>query len=57
MKLVGYLFKKLLPFLLGSVFFFSLVLNLVDLFMNLTNYLQNQAGIKDVLTVMLYYTP
>lgn len=57
MKLVGYLFKKLFPFFLGSVFFFSLVLNIVDLFMNLTNYLQNEASIKDVLKVMLYYSP
>lgn len=57
MKLVLYLFKKIIPFFLGSVLFFCLILNLVDLFMNLTNYLQNNASFKDVLKVLLYYTP
>lgn len=57
MKLVIYLFKKIMPFFLGSVLFFCLILNLVDLFMNLTNYLQNNASIKDVLKVLLFYTP
>ncbi len=39
------------------MFFFSLVLNLVDLFMHIANYLQNNCSVKDILTVMLYYAP
>lgn len=57
MKLVIYLFKKVFPLFLGSVFFFSLVLNLVDLFMNIATYLQNNCPVKDILRVMLYYVP
>lgn len=57
MKLVGYIFRKIFPFFIGSLVFFSLVLNLVDLFMNLTTYLQNSAKMSDVFMVMLYYTP
>jgi len=57
MKLVGYLFKKIIPFFIGSLVFFSLVLNLVDLFMNLTTYLQNSAKFPEIFKVMLYYTP
>ena len=57
MKLVGYIFKKIIPFFIGSLVFFSLVLNLVDLFMNLTTYLQNSAKMSDVFKVMALYTP
>ena len=57
MKLVLYIFRKILPLFLGAVFFFALVLNLVDLFMNISTYLQNNCSSKDILTVMLYYVP
>lgn len=57
MKLVKYLFKRFLPFLLGAMGFFSLVLLLVDLLMNLWKYMQNEASVQDVLYVMLLYFP
>lgn len=57
MKLVYYLFRKIIPLFLGAMFFFSFVLNLVDLFMNITNYLQNNCAVKDIGKVMLYYIP
>ena len=57
MKLVIYLLKKVLPLFLGAMFFFALVLNLVDLFMNIATYLQNNCSGKDILMVMIYYVP
>lgn len=57
MKLVIYIFKKIIPLFIGAVFFFALVLNLVDLFMNISTYLQNNCSAKDILTVMYYYVP
>lgn len=57
MKLVIYLLKKVIPLFLGAMFFFALVLNLVDLFMNIATYLQNNCSGKDMLLVMAYYVP
>lgn len=57
MKLVGYLLKKIIPLFIGAVLFFALVLNLVDLFMNLTTYLQNGCSWHDIGVVMLNYIP
>ena len=57
MKLVIYLFKKVIPLFFGAMFFFALVLNLVDLFMNIATYLQNNCSAKDILLVMAYYVP
>ena len=57
MKLIIYLLKKVLPLFFGAMFFFALVLNLVDLFMNIANYLQNNCPAKDILMVMAYYVP
>ena len=57
MKLVIYLFKKIIPLFFGAMFFFALVLNLVDLFMNIATYLQNNCSLKDMLMVMAYYVP
>ena len=57
MKLVIYIFKKIIPLFIGAIFFFALVLNLVDLFMNISTYLQNNCSAKDILTVMIYYVP
>lgn len=57
MKLVIYLFKKVIPLFFGAMFFFALVLNLVDLFMNIATYLQNNCSGKDIMMVMAYYVP
>jgi len=57
MKLVGYIFKKIMPLFVGTVIFFSLVLNLVDLFMHIATYLQNDSSWHDILKVMLLYVP
>lgn len=57
MKLVLYLFKKIIPVFFGAVFFFSVVLNMVDLFMNISTYLQQQAPAGAVLRVMVLYIP
>ena len=57
MKLIEYLFKKIIPVFLGATLFFSLVINLVDLFINITTYLQNECPARDILRVMLYYVP
>lgn len=57
MKLVGYLYKKVFPLFIGATIFFSLVLNLVDLFIHIAVYLQNECAAKDILQVMIYYTP
>jgi len=57
MKLVIYLFKKIIPLFIGAMLFFALVLNLVDLFMNIATYLQNNCTVKQIGTVMLNYVP
>lgn len=57
MKLIIYLYKKIIPLFIGSALFFSLVLNLVDLFMHIATYLQNNCSLKEILLVMYYYTP
>ena len=57
MYLVIYLFKKIIPIFLGSLFFFAVVLNLVDLFMNIATYLQNSAPPLQIIQVMIYYIP
>ncbi len=57
MKLVIYLLKKVLPLFFGAMFFFALVLNLVDLFMHIATYLQNNCSAKDIMLVMAYYVP
>ena len=57
MKLVGYLYKKIFPMFLGAMLFFSVVINLVDLFINITNYLQNECTVRDIVQVMIYYIP
>lgn len=57
MYLVIYLFKKIIPIFFGSLFFFALVLNLVDLFMNIATYLQNSAPPLQIIQVMIFYIP
>ena len=48
MKLHRYLFQRFIPVFLGSLGFFSPVLILVDLLMNLTSYIQNNAAASEV---------
>ena len=52
MKLVLYLYRKIIPLFIGAMIFFAVVLNLVDLFMNIATYLQNNclgaAGLKEM---------
>ena len=55
MKLHRYLFQRFIPVFLGSLGFFSPVLILVDLLMNLTSYIQNNAAAIDVARVILLY--
>lgn len=57
MKFTGYILKKLIPFFLVALFFIALILNLVDLFMNISSYLENKSPVKDVLLIMYYYIP
>lgn len=57
MKLVLYLYKKVFPLFIGSMLFFAFVLNLVDLFMHIANYLQNNCSARDIIMVMIYYIP
>jgi len=57
MKFFGYIIKKLLPFFLGALIFISIILNLVDLFMNISKYLEQNAPAKEVFKIMLYYIP
>ena len=55
MKFVGYILKKIIPFWFVSLLFIALILNLVDLFMNISKYLEMEAPARDVLRVMYYY--
>ncbi len=57
MRLILYILKKVIPIFIGSVIFFSLILNLVDLFTYISQYLQQKASPQNILLVMLYYTP
>ena len=57
MKFASYILKKIIPFFLVSLFFISLILNLVDLFMNISKYLEMEAPAKEVVRVMLLYIP
>ena len=57
MKFVEYVIRKLIPFFLVSLVFIALILNLVDLFMNISRYLEMNAPAKQVVKVMVLYTP
>jgi len=57
MKIVQYLFKKVIPLFLGALIFFAFVLLLVDLMINLWGYISNGASGKTVLKIMLLYLP
>ncbi len=57
MKIVLYLFRKILPLFVGALIFFAFVLLLVDLMMNLWNYISNGVSLKRVGFIMLLYAP
>ena len=57
MKFAGYILKKVVPFFVVSLFFIALILNLVDLFMNISKYLEMNTPAKEVMRVMLLYIP
>ncbi|MDR0404112.1 MAG: LptF/LptG family permease [Treponema sp.] len=52
-----YLVKQFFPVLAASLSMFMLLVVLIDLFVNLTRFLNNGAGIAQILTVSLYYIP
>ena len=57
MRLVLYLFRKVVPLFLGALMFFSFVILLVDLMMNLWGYISNGASGLTVLRIMALYAP
>lgn len=57
MTLVKYIFKKFFPLFIGSLLFFASVLVLVDLFMNLWNFISNAVPAKTVFKIMALYFP
>ena len=57
MKLVQYLFRKVIPLFLGAIVFFALVLILVDLMMNLWNFISNGVPGLKVMRIMGLYLP
>lgn len=57
MKLVLYIMKKFIPVFLGALCFFSIILNVVDLLMNLWKYISYQVPMKTVFEIMLLYVP
>ena len=57
MKIVEYLFRKVIPLFLGALVFFAMVLVLVDLMMNLWNFISNGVPGLKVLRIMGLYVP
>lgn len=57
MTFIKYIYKKFFPVFFGAVGFFSLVLVLVDLLMNLWEYIAQHVPGLQILLVMLYYIP
>ena len=57
MNLALYLYKKFLPVFLTSVFFFCLVLILVDILMNIWNYTSQGVPLSKILEVEALYIP
>lgn len=57
MTFIKYIYKKFFPVFFGAVGFFSLVLVLVDLLMNLWEYIAQHVSGMDILMIMLYYIP
>ena len=57
MNFALYLYKKFLPVFLTSVFFFCLVLILVDILMNIWNYTSQGVPLSKILEVEVLYIP
>lgn len=57
MKMVEYLFRKVIPLFVGAIIFFALVLILVDLMMNLWNFISNGVPAGKVFRIMALYLP
>ncbi|MCL2214207.1 MAG: LptF/LptG family permease [Treponema sp.] len=57
MILDKYLLRQFLPIFLVAVSLFSFVLLLIDLFANITRYLNNEVPILKILQIGLYYIP
>jgi lipopolysaccharide export system permease protein len=57
MILDRYLVKQFLPIFLFSLLMFMLLVAMIDLFVNLSRYLMNEASMKDVFMVSFYYLP
>ena len=57
MKIVEYLFRKVIPLFVGALAFFAMVLILVDLMMNLWNFISNGVPGLKVLRIMGLYLP
>lgn len=57
MTLLYYLFKKFLPVFLGAVSFFSFVLVLLDLLINIWSYISSEIPVLQVLYIELMYIP
>ncbi len=57
MTFVKYLLKKFIPIFMGSLFFFSFILVMIDLFMNLWNYITQQVPPMDIFKVEFLYIP
>ena len=57
MKIIEYLFRKVIPLFLGALVFFAMVLVLVDLMMNLWSFISNGVPGLKVLRIMGLYVP
>ena len=57
MKIVEYLFRKVIPLFVGALIFFAMVLVLVDLMMNLWNFISNGVPGLKVMRIMGLYVP
>ena len=49
--------KQFLPTLIVALFFFILILEMVDLFANLWRYINNEVSVSQMLEVFIYYIP
>lgn len=57
MTFIVYLFRRFFPVFIGALSFFSLVLLLVDLLMNLWQYISNEVAARSILQVLILYIP
>ena len=57
MTFIKYISKQFFPLFFGSLFFLSFTITLVDLLMNLWQYLLEGANVPQILKISLYYMP